>query len=135
MLMPNTQMPPRETRGRVVAAELRKRDVSEMVNWDHRTWGYEDRERRFHLSELGRELLITNGASLAADRIWERFNSAAKQHLSHPDVVRELRAAGVDHGFVARLEQYWQQTGKYETNDPQSRRQRGGISRFARVIK
>jgi len=122
---------PRPIRAKAAGGELRKADVGEYTRWNRLAWGREDENRQFQLTELGLSLLVANGNSLAQDRLWERFNANSKLNLSQPRIVADLRKAGVDAEFIGRLEDYWQQTGQYETGDESQQRQRGALSRFA----
>lgn len=115
----------------LVTGEKRKMSPNKWLDWNRLGWGYEDHDRQFHLSEHGRKLLQSGGEDMADERMWIRFNPNAKAYLSHPDVVRDLRASGVSERFLGKLESYWSSTAKYSAsaNAPM----RAGASRLSRV--
>jgi hypothetical protein len=89
-----------------VVQEKLKLSPEQYLRWDRFAWGYETPNREYHLSPVGRRLLLFVGEDLAKDRMWEKLNADAKSHLAQPQVIEELRAATVADEFIDRLEDF-----------------------------
>jgi hypothetical protein len=100
-----------QDRAATIAGEKIKASPNDFLQWNRLAWGYEDRNRDFHLSPHGLTILRNNAAALASDRLWERFNANAKRYLSRPAVRQQLLDAGVDDPeFQRKLQEYWDNT-------------------------
>jgi hypothetical protein len=116
------------TRSKMVANEWRKADINQKLKLNRLAWGKENAKREFELSELGMQLLLSDGDAMAEQRKWENMGSNAKLNLSRPESIRQMRERGVSSALIARLEDYWRDVGQYEAPGQSVER---GLSRFA----
>ncbi len=104
-----------KTRNEIVAGEKAKMSPKNFSEWNRLAWGQETgMDRKFELTEASKEMLRASGNDMAQQLSWDKMNSNAKQNLSDPRIVRELRAAGVDTAFCNRLDVYHRTVGRYQ---------------------